>query len=166
MIVRQDYRKCVSMSLNIMRNQRESIFNDTIEHYSAIYNGLHEFHSVKTRELYFQAYIIEWTDKHWLLLNEYMIKHKNDMMKNEQRDMTMFFADFFSFFLDEIGDRRSFSCETMHEMIKVKQSAINEMIRYSDKWEEKNNKLQVELKKNKEQFERMLTKLTEDVNDG
>ena len=51
-------------------------------------------------------------------------------------------------------------------MMKIKQAAISEMISYSDKWEEKNNKLNVDLKKNKEQFERMLTELTKDDNDG
>ena len=166
MIFKQDYRKCVSLSLDIMKQQRERLFKDTLDHHSVIFSGLHEYRSKSTRELYFQEYIIEWMNDHWGSLNEYLKKYKKEMTINEQRDITLFFAEYFSVLLDDEDISHNMSCEVMHEMMKIKQAAISEMISYSDKWEEKNNKLNVDLKKNKEQFERMLTELTKDDNDG
>ena len=156
MKIQHDYRKSVLLSLKIMHQQREQICNDTLGHYSVIYNGLHEYRSENTRELYFQAYLTEWADRHWLILNEYLSRKKNEMTRNEQRDTVAFFADYYSQLIEEIDKVQNSSGDVMHELLNIKRSAINEMISYSDKWEEKNNKLQVELKKNKEQFERMI----------
>lgn len=156
MRIEQNYKDCVGLSLCVMQELRYKIYKDSKEHYSVIYNGLHESESNNVRDLYFQAYEMEWLDSHWDVLTDLLKRHKNDYKKSAQQDITLFFAEYFSSFMSELDDTTSLAKVAMRELIVAQKAAIEQMIEYSDNWEEKNNQLKVNLKKHKEHFKKLI----------
>lgn len=154
MKMEEDYRGGVSISLQVMKDLRHKIYKDSIEHYSGIYNGLHEFASDNTRNLYFQAYEMEWLDSHWDKLARLL--QKNGYGKAEQRDLTLFFSERFSVFLTEMEDSSSPAKGAMRDLIVAQKEIIEQMIDYADKWEEQSNRLRVGIKKHREHFKRLI----------
>lgn len=156
MWIEQNYKNCVSFSLRVMRELRYKIYKDSKEHYSVIYNGLHESESDNVRDLYFQTYEMEWLDSHWDVLTDLLNRHKNDYKKSAQQDITLFFAEYFSAFMTELDDADPLAKVAMRELLKKQKTVIEQMIMYSDNWEEKNNQLKVNLKKHKEHFKKLI----------
>ena len=154
--IRQNYRTCVLLALRIMQEQREKMVKDSKEHYSVIYNGLHEPESEQVRALYFQEYEMEWLDSHWNMLTEFLKQRKNDYTKREQKEMTLFFAEYFSSLLSEMEHMSGAAKLAIPELIRTNQKAIEQMIMFSDEWEERSNQLKVNLKKRKEHFKQLV----------
>lgn len=155
MRVMRDYRTCVGISLFVMQKLREKLYIHSAEQrYSVIYNGLHESESVNVRDLYFEAYEMEWLDSHWEALTD-LLKQKG-YTKTEQQDISLFFAQYFSSFLEEVDSACPIAKASMRELLVEKKKAIGQMIMYADKWEEQNNQLKVDLKKHKEHFRRLI----------
>lgn len=151
----QNYREYVRLSLHVMKELRYKIYKDSKEHYSGIYTGLHESESDNVRDLYFQAYEMEWLDTHWTILTNLL---NQNYKKNTQRDITLFFAERFSSFMSELDNASLFAKLAMRELVKVQKEDIEQMIAVSSKWEEKNNQLKVNLKKHKEHFKKLIEK--------
>lgn len=156
MWVEQDYKDCVRSSLCAMRILRDKICKDSREHYSVIYNGLHEYESKKVRDLYFQAYDMEWMDSHWNVLADMLKRRGDDYRKSEQQEIALFFAGYFSDFMSELDNSSMFAETAMRELIAAQKDVIEQMIMFSDKWEERNNQLKVNLKKHKEYYKRLI----------
>ncbi len=151
MTFKEDYRLCVRTSFDVMRRQRKCLIQDSLGHYSVIYNGLHESSSPAARSLYFQSYQIEWLDSHWNSLYELISGAET---KDRQKEISLFFAEYFSKLYSESDSILSGPVTSV--MLKTKKRSIDEMIQYSEKWEEKSNQLKVDLKKNKEYFKRLI----------
>lgn len=154
MFTSQDYRLCVKLSLRIMEEQRDKIADDSIRHYSTIYNGLHEFESPNTRTLYFQSYEMEWLDSHWDSLTNILKQNTHRFSVDEKKMITIFFADYFSSLMTECSNSEKLAKLAAPELIKIQQATLEQMIEYSDNWEERSNQLKVNLKKHKEHFKK------------
>lgn len=152
MKIEQDYKTCVRFSLRVMQELRDKVYKDSMEHYSVIYNGLHEPESNNVRELYFQAYEMEWLDNHWETLARMLKQYNSEYKRGEQKDITLFFAEYFSKFMSELSTDSLYAKMAMRDLIAAQKKVIEQMISYADRWEERNNQLRVNLKKHKEHF--------------
>ena len=151
-----DYRFCVKASLQILRQECERLCRDSVDHQPMIYCGLHEFESSTKRKLYFQAYLVEWIDDHWNEMTDILEMHKRDFSADENKYMTVFFAEYFSRLLDECSDKSALSKLAIPELLKAKRKSLLDMARMSDHWQENSDRLKAEKKKHREQFARLL----------
>lgn len=156
MRVGQDYKACVLLSLQVMQGQRRKLLKDSKEHYSTIYSGLHESGSDSTRNLYFEKYEMEWLDSHWNAFTALLKQRENNYTKKEQKEITVFFAEYFSKLMSELENASAAVKVAAQELIRSNQQAIKNMIMFSESWEERSNQLVVSSKKHKEHFKRLL----------
>lgn len=161
----KDYRFCVKASLQILREEREHLCYDSIEHNPTIYSGLHEFESASKRKLYFQAYLIEWIDNHWNNMADIMQRHKAEYTMDARKYMTVFFANYLSMLIDECNNKGALSKLAIPEMLKTKRKALLDMTEMADKWQENSDRLKAEKKKHKEQFARLLAEADKEGED-
>jgi len=152
----KDYKDCVRISLYVMKELRNKICEDSEKHYSVIYNGLHESESKNVRNLFFQAYEMEWFDSHWDVLTDLLKQYRKQCGKRQEQEITLFFAEYFSSILSEIGTDSGFEKVAMREVIATQKETIRQMIKCADNWEEHSNQLKVNLKKHKEHYKRLI----------
>lgn len=156
--IKPNYKLCILSSLQIFKEQREKLVKNSKEHYSVIYNGLHESESENARNLYFQAYQMEWLDSHWNALTEFLKQKKNDYTLRERKEITLFFAEHFLSLMSEMENISGFAKMAVPELIKSNRQSIEQMIMFSEQWEEQSNRLKVNLKRHKEHFKRLMEK--------
>lgn len=148
----EDYRKNVKVALKIMQMQRTAMYEDVMRHYSVLYNGLHELDSENVRSLYFDAYHLEWLDHHWEKLT-YTIQGNS---KKEQQEQTVFFALYFSELMQISNGKSKAAAVASYELIKAQLITVNQLIECSDQWDERSNQLQVNLKKHKSHYKKLI----------
>ena len=146
----EDYRKNVKVALKIMQLQRAALHHDVMRHYSVLYNGLHELDSQKVRTLYFDAYLLEWIDQHW----EKLAKNVQNCSRKDQREMITFFASYFSELMQITIGKASYAAAP--ELLKAQLASISQLIELTDEWDERNNQLQVNLKKHKYHYKKLI----------
>ena len=161
MWMERNYKDCVRISLYVMKELRNKICTDSEKHYSVIYNGLHESESENVRNLYFQAYEMEWLDSHWDVLTDLLKQYRKQCGKGQEQEVTVFFAEYFSSILSEIDTHSGIKKAAMREIITAQKEAIEQMIKYADHWEEHRNQLKVNLKKHKEYYRRLIERFSE-----
>ena len=150
MLKNYDYRFCVKASLQVMKELRIKICDDSCNN-NLIYSGLHETND-KLQELYFQYYLIEWLDSHWKYMQDILDNHP-EYSNDQKRDFTLFYAEYFSKMLDSWVTEGTLSTIMIPEILQTQKEAVKELIMFSEKWEQNSNKIKLLLKKNKEQFE-------------
>lgn len=150
-----DYRFCVNAGLSIMLEQRKKLTQDSVGFEPTIYSGLHTSDSSALRGLYFQSYFVEWISAHWEKMFEILDNH-SEYSVDTRREMILFFAEYFSDFLSECSGNSSLSKLAVPELLKMQKQQVKEMIRSADKWEQNSNRLRVQMKKNKEQYLRLI----------
>ncbi|MCC3351640.1 hypothetical protein [Ruminococcus albus] len=155
MIRDADYKSCVETGLLIMQEQRKKLINDCLNLSPTIYLGLHSSESKNLRELYFQSYITEWLSMHWEIMNK-IIESQSDYSKDAQKRMTLFYADYFASFLTEYSNSSISAKLMIPDGLNVQLEQLREMIRYNDKWQLNSNRMRVQMKKSKEQYERLI----------
>lgn len=160
MIHETDYRFCVFEALKIMKNQREKLYQDCIELNPVIYNGLHSYDKTSVRDIYFQMYFSEWLGRHWEIMNN-ILEHHKEYSNSRKKEMTLFFAEYFSKLSSEIDNKSKVSGVAYPELIKEKNSALREMLIYSERWEQNCGRLRVQIKKCHEQYMQLLKELEE-----
>ena len=158
MLKNYDYRFCVKASLQVMREQREKICVDSHSNY-CIYNGLHETNE-KLQELYFQYYLIEWLNNHWSRMQEILDNHPEYSI-DQKKQFTLFYAQYFGKMMTLWAATDSLSKTMIPDVLQTQKEAIQELITFSEKWEENSNKLRLLLKKQKEQFEYLVRRYEE-----
>lgn len=163
MIHENDYRFCVSEALKIMKSQREKLCRDCTELNPVIYNGLHSYDKPSIRDIYFQMYFSEWLGMHWEIMNN-ILEHHREYSKSRKKEMTLFFAEYFSKLSAEIDNKSKVSGVAYPELIKEKNSALKEMLIYSERWEQNCDRLRVQMKKSHEQYIHLLKELEEQEN--
>ena len=152
-----DYKSSVNLSLNVLCEQRKKLYTDTMTHYSTVYMGLHEFESDTVRNLYFESYQMEWLDNHWNQMRYFLTRSKGEYPIDSQKDITAFFADALSVFIDEYTAKDgALYAVSMSELLKIKKESLNAMIEASERWEEKSNLLQVDLQKHREHYNKLI----------
>ncbi len=158
MLKNYDYRFCVKASLQVMKEQREKIYDDSCNNYY-IYSGLHEMNE-ELRSLYFQYYLIEWLDNHWSRMQEILESHP-EYSTDQKKEFTLFYAEYFSNIMTSWTTTGILSKLMIPDILQTQKKTIQEMITFSEKWEQNSNKLKLLLKKHKEQFECLIKKYEE-----
>ena len=158
MLTNYDYRFCVKASLQVMREQREKVYVDSLYNH-LVYSGLHETNK-ELHTLYFQYYFVEWLDSHWSRMQEILDSHPEYSI-DQKRDFTLFYAEYFSQMMTSWETLGILSKMVIPDILKVQKETIQEMITFSEKWEQNSNKLKLLLKKHKEQFEYLISQYEE-----
>lgn len=158
MLKNYDYRFCVKASLQVMKEQRENIYYDSCNNH-LIYSGLHETNE-KMQSLYFQYYLIEWLDNHWSRMQEILESHPEYSI-DQKKEFTLFYAEYFSNMMTSWASTGILSKLMIPNILQTQKEAIQEMLTFSEKWEQNSNKLKLLLKKHKEQFEYLIKKYEE-----
>lgn len=151
----EDYRFCVTAALQIMQQQRKKLYQDCVEYEPTIYSGLHSSDSKSVRHLYFQSYFIEWISLHWESMIEILNRH-DEYTVDQRKEMALFFAKYFSDLISECSENGLLSKLAIPELLKVQKRQLKEMILSSEKWEKNTNQLRVQMKKGKEQYQKLI----------
>ena len=146
MLKNYDYRFCVKASLQVMKEQRENIYFDSCNNH-LIYSGLHETNE-KLQSLYFQYYLIEWLDSHWSRMQEILESHQEYSI-DQKKEFTLFYAEYFSNMMTSWTMTGILSKLMIPNILQTQKEAIQEMLIFSEKWEQNSNKLKLLLKKHK-----------------
>lgn len=158
MLKNYDYRFCVKASLQVMKEQCENIYYDSCNNY-LIYSGLHETNE-ELQSLYFQYYLIEWLDNHWNRMQKILESHPEYSI-DQRREFTLFYAEYFSKIMTSWATTGVLSKMMIPDVLQTQKETIQEMIDFSEKWEQNSNTLKLLLKKHKEQFEHLIKKYEE-----
>lgn len=158
MLKNNDYRFCVTASLQVMKEQRKKIYDDSCNNH-LIYSGLHETNK-ELQTLYFQYYLIEWIDTHWSRMQEILDSHPEYSL-DQKKEFTLFYAEYFSDMMTSWETAGTLSKMMIPDMLQTQKETIQEMITFSEKWEQNSNKLKLLLKKHKEQFELLIKRYEE-----
>lgn len=150
----QDYRFCVRLSLQIMREQRNKLCRDSIERDVTLYTALHEMNP-STRTLRFQYYVVKWLDEHWNALCLLLEQHAAYTI-DQRKEMTCFFSSYFSHLLNQLGTTETLSHLCIPDLLILRKSILNELIATSKKWEKDSDKLRLLMKKDEEKFVSMI----------
>lgn len=158
MLINYDYRFCVNASLQVMKEQREQICKDSSEGQNhLIYRGLHEINE-KLQNLYFQYYLVEWLNDHWRSMQSILENHPEYSL-DQRKSFTLFYAEYFGRMIDSISSSGTLSNLMIPNILQQQKESIEEMLLYSEKWEQNCNKLKLLLIKQREQFERLINQL-------
>lgn len=153
MLKNYNYRFCVKASLQVMKEQRNRIYDDSQSNH-LIYSGLHETNE-ELQTLYFQYYLVEWLDNHWSRMQEILENH-SEYSIDQKREFTLFYAEYFSKMMNSWVTTGVLSKMMIPDILQTQKETIQEMITFSEKWEQNSNKLKLLLKKHKEQFEYLI----------
>lgn len=154
-----DYRSCAEISLKVLEKEREKLCADSSNaHNSMIYSGLHEFESDEKRDLYFQAYIVGWLDAHWNEMVKILDSH-NEYKIYERKAITLFFAKYLEILVENCSKTEILADLIVSDILKMKRKILLEMIEISEKWQEYNEQLKAENKKNREKFKRRINQI-------
>lgn len=75
---------------------------------------------------------------------------------NQRKEMALFFAKYFSDLISECSENGLLSKLAIPELLKVQKRQLKEMILSSEKWEKNTNQLRVQMKKGKEQYQKLI----------
>ena len=153
MLKNYNYRFCVEASLQVMKEQRNRIYDDSQSNH-LIYSGLHATNE-ELQTLYFQYYLVEWLDNHWSRMQEILENH-SEYSIDQKREFTLFYAEYFSKMMNSWVTTGVLSKMMIPDILQTQKETIQEMITFSEKWEQNSNKLKLLLKKHKEQFEYLI----------
>lgn len=145
-----NYRFCTKLSLQIMRDQRERMGQDSVEKDIDLYMALHETNP-QVRNLRFQYYTVKWFDGHWSALQSLMEQHPEHTV-DQRKQMTLFFAERFAGLLDRLAESGTMSNLGIPDLLKVRKDILREMITISEKWERNSNEFCLQMKKHEEQY--------------
>lgn len=153
MLKNYNYHFCVKASLQVMKEQRNRIYDDSQSNH-LIYSGLHETNE-ELQTLYFQYYLVEWLDNHWSRMQEILENH-SEYSLDQKREFTLFYAEYFSRMMNSWVTTGVLSKMMIPDILQTQKETIQEMLTFSEKWEQNSNKLKLLLKKHKEQFEYLI----------
>lgn len=145
-----NYRFCIRLSLQIMRDQRERICQDSIQKDVDLYTALHEMNS-HVRNLRFQYYIVKWFDGHWSSLQSFL-EHHQEYTVDQKKQITLFFAKKFAGLLDKLSKSKTMADLGIPDLLKVRRDILREMIKITEKWEKNSKELRLQMKKHEEQY--------------
>lgn len=146
-----DYRFCTKASLQVMQIGRQKIYEDMLNREYIIYRGLHEL-DAKRRLLYFQYYIVIWLEEHWGNMQKILAGHP-EYSVDQRKQITLFWAKYYGKMIDDWQVSGVLSKMILPDLLKAQKEGIEELIRFSEEWESRSNKLKLLLAKHKEQFE-------------
>lgn len=150
-----DYRFEVKLALQVFKSKRKKLSEDSLNYNPDLYFGLHESEKVAARNVYFQYYETIWLSEHWNDMTELLESH-TELRKNEKKQMTIFFSEYFSGLISGCSERGEMSKIIIPELLEIQKEQLHKLIEYSEKWEEISNIMKLQTKKNKEKFKKII----------
>lgn len=156
-LLEEDYRFCVNMSLQILQEQRRKLYEDSVGLNHILRMGLHKSGKFEqnVQDLYFQKYNVEWLDAHWEKMNQILENH-NEYSQTQKKDITLFFVNYFWELFTICCQSDSFSNLIVPELLTTKRQTIDNLLKYAQKWQEKSNLLRADIVKHQEQYQNLL----------
>lgn len=145
-----NYRFCTRLSLQIMQDQRERIWQDSIQKNVDLYTALHELNPA-VRNARFQYYLVTWFDGHWRNLRELLARHAEYTL-DEKKQITLFFAKYFACLLDDLSKSATMADLAIPDLLKVRKKILHELMEMTETWEIKSKELFLQTKKFEEQY--------------
>lgn len=155
----------MNSALKILKEQREMICDDTLKHDPMIYNGLHEFESDSLRNIFFQAYIVDWLDSHWGNI-KLKLNNNSEYSLDEKKKMTLFFSNYFSGLIDEYKISSYISTLIIPYILEEESKILEELIIFENEWQISLDKLSVCRKKNRERFKKIIDSYNKEENNN
>lgn len=155
MIAKYDYRFTVKAALQILYRQRTQLYDDCMQKDPTLYDGLYEYRNKTLRNLFWQAYLVEWINVHWEEMADILERHK-EYSVDECRYMSMIFADYLSRLIAECDGKGVLSKLAVPDLLAVKKKALRNMIETSEKWEVNAKQLKADRKKNQAQYAKLI----------
>lgn len=149
-----NYRFCTRLSLQIMRDQRGRICQDSIQKDVDLYTALHEM-DPRVRDLRFQYYIVKWFDGHWSSLQS-LLEHHPEYTVDQKKQITLFFAKRFAGLLDRLSESTAMADLGLPDLLKSRRHILHEMLEMTEKWEKKSNEFRLQMKKHDEQYRALI----------
>lgn len=162
-LLEQDYRFCVRMSLQILQEMRAKLRETTEILPNDIRIALHTTgeYEKSRQQLYFEKYYIQWLNKHWSMMCEILEQHTEYSIE-QRKDITIFFASYFKNFFEQSCKTQSFSHAIIPNILDIKGKSIEKMIECSDKWEENSKELRADEAVWKEKYDELLKKYSKE----
>lgn len=157
----RDYRFCVKMSLQVLAEQRKQLMGDSTSINPTIRTGLHKSRELESaiRHLYFEKYSLHWLDEHWAKMHEILDRHSTEYSKEQQKDITLFFAEHFGgLFSTCFTHTPVFMKSVMPELLKQKSEILQMLINFNDKWEQNSKAILADVAKHDEQYRLLIQK--------
>lgn len=161
MLIYTDYRSCVKYSLQIMKEQRESLCRKSREYDVTIFSGLHE-RNEQIRSLYFQLSLIDWVDSHWLKLQEVLDNH-SEFTTDQNKQITLFFAGYLSKFLDNVQATGTLSKLEIPNLLRMQKKILSDLMAAGEHWEENSAQLRLQMKRHEEQYARLIQQVEHEM---
>ncbi len=154
LLLKRDYKFCVRMSIQILQEQRQKLTEDSINLQAGIGLGLHmsDENQSFVQDLYFQQYCVSWMNQHWERMHIILDRYGKYTLE-QRRDITIFFAEYFKAIFVDYGQVTPF---LIPNLLEIKKEAIDNLLKYTDKWEQNSNGLRRDLLKHKEQYQKMI----------
>lgn len=146
----------MAASLQILKEQREALYNDT-ETSVDIHSGLYE-EAPSVRSLYFQSYLVDWIGRHWGEIQNVLAAHE-EYSNDEKRKITLFFAEYLLAFISKCNSRGTLSKIIIPEMLQNEKSILDEMLKISGEWEENSDRLKLQAKRNAMLFKKKIAEM-------
>ena len=152
-------RFCYRLTLQVFQDFRQKLINDTIQKSPFIRSGLHN-QSESTKKLYFERYLIEWLDEHWNEMLRLLKKEQNEhsLTVNGKREYSLFFAKYFIGMIQNLQNTSFYAQLAVSDIIKIKIKSLNELLQYSQKWEENCNVLEADLQAHEDEYKQLIKK--------
>ena len=146
-----DYKYKIKAALQVFRNKRTALYDDTIKIKPDLFLGLHESQHQAEREVYIQYYETIWLSEHWNDFAE-ILESNRDLRDWDKKELTVFFSEHFSRLIDSCTESGLMSKLAIPDLLDIQKQQLRELITYSEKWEENSNVLKLQTKKSKESF--------------
>lgn len=145
---------CTVMSLQVMKEQRKKLCQDTLNKEPDLYIGLYHEDS-SHRNLFLQYYLLCWFDNHWNTMLDLLERHP-EFSNDEKKAMILHYAEYFAKMLDMMAESGELAKLAIPELLRLQKASIAELISLSNQWERKTNELRLLFVQHREQFKRML----------
>lgn len=145
---------CTVMSLQVMKEQRRKLCQDTLNKDPELYMGLYQADSSQ-RNLFLQYYLLCWFDNHWNTMLDLLDRYP-EFSNDEKKAMILHYAEYFAKMLDMMSESGGLAKLAIPNLLRLQKESIAELISLSSQWERKNNELKLLFIQHREQFKRML----------
>lgn len=145
---------CTVMSLQVMKEQRRKLCQDTLNNDPDLYMGLYQADSSQ-RNLFLQHYLLCWFDNHWKTMLELLDRYP-EFSNDEKKTMILHYAGYFEKMLDMMSESGGHAKLAIPDLLQLRKNSIGDLIYLSSQWERMNNELNVLFIQHRAQFNKML----------
>lgn len=147
----------IKTALQILKEQRNKICNDSLNAGYDIYMGLHK--TKYERMLHFDKYVIVWLDEHWNSFCEICDKNEFNFSEYQRSEVTTNFAKNYLDMLVKVEQQSFSNGELASKCLKVQKQYLDELLNITIKNQRNIENLKLEARRHEYWFEKEIQKL-------